>query len=214
MKRTTEQLIADLARHASPVRRLRTPLTRALLWLAVVAIVAAAAVWLKADVRVFMARAANLRMAIELAATLATGVLGVIAAFHLSVPDRPRSWLLAPLAPLAVWIGASGYECWRNWIAPTGGGWAAGESAMCFMFILGVGAALGLLLYWPIRRAKPIDPDGVVVAGGLGVAGLASFILQFFHPFDVTFMDLTVHLTAVGVVVAVASLAGRRWSDR
>jgi hypothetical protein len=210
MKRTTDQLIAELAREASPVRRLQTPLRRALLWLLVVAVVAGAGVWLKADLWVFVARAANVRMAIELAATLATGVLGVIAAFHLSIPDRPRSWILAPLPPLALWLGASGYECWKNWITRTDDGWAVGESAMCFMFILGVGGALGLLLYWPIRRARPIDPGGVVMAGGLGVAGLASFILQFFHPFDVTFMDLGWHLAAIAVLLGASWLLGRR----
>ena len=40
------------------------------------------------------------------------------------------------------------------------------------------------------------------------VAALAAFLLQFFHPFDVTFMDLSVHLVAVGIVVAVSTFAG------
>ena len=36
----------------------------------------------------------------------------------------------------------------------------------------------------------------------MGVAALAAFFLQSFHPFDVTFMDLSVHMVAVCIVVA------------
>ena len=35
--------------------------------------------------------------------------------------------------------------------------------------------------------------------GALGVAGLAAFILQFFHPFDVTIMDLGTHVAALAL---------------
>jgi hypothetical protein len=41
------------------------------------------------------------------------------------------------------------------------------------------------------------------------VAGIAAFILQFFHPFDVTVMDLATHLVALIVLIAVFSLSGR-----
>jgi hypothetical protein len=209
MKRTTDELIAELARDGTPVRRMAPPWRRALLWLVAVAMVTGLAVGGMADIPGFLARASHVRFAIELTATLATGIVGVVAAFYLSLPDRSRSWVLAPLPPMGLWIAASGYECWKNWTSSSGMG-GLGESAMCFAFILAVGLALGLLLYWPIRRARPIDPGGVILAGGLGVAGLASFVLQFFHPFDVTFMDLGVHLAAVSLLIAALWSLGRR----
>ena len=46
--------------------------------------------------------------------------------------------------------------------------------------------------------------------GGLGIAGLAAFVLQFFHPFDVTVIDLAVHLMAVLLVMGAAALVSRR----
>ena len=67
---------------------------------------------------------------------------------------------------------------------------------------------LGVSLLVLLRRSRPLAPAPVTAVGGLGVAALAAFLLQFFHPFDVTFMDLSVHLFAVGIVVAVSTFAG------
>jgi hypothetical protein len=50
----------------------------------------------------------------------------------------------------------------------------------------------------------------VTAVGGLGVAALAAATLQFYHPFDVTIVDLAVHVTAVLIVVAAITL-GARW---
>jgi hypothetical protein len=44
----------------------------------------------------------------------------------------------------------------------------------------------------------------------MGVAAAAAFLLQFFHPFDVTFMDLAVHLAAVSVIVGAVAASGRK----
>jgi hypothetical protein len=41
------------------------------------------------------------------------------------------------------------------------------------------------------------------------VASLAAFLLQFFHPFDVTFIDLGLHLAAVATVIVLARAAAR-----
>ena len=46
--------------------------------------------------------------------------------------------------------------------------------------------------------------------GGLAAAALAAGLLEFFHPFDITIIDLAAHFVAVAVVVGVASLFGRR----
>ena len=42
------------------------------------------------------------------------------------------------------------------------------------------------------------------------MAAASAFILQFFHPFDVTAIDLALHLVAVALVVAIASTLGKR----
>jgi hypothetical protein len=75
------------------------------------------------------------------------------------------------------------------------------------MFITSASVPLAVGLFWMLRRARPIDPLPVAAIGTLGVAATAAFILEFFHPFDVTVIDLTWHLSAVGLVV----LLGTAW---
>ena len=208
MSPSTDDLIAGLAEGLPPVRRLRPPLVRAATWLAAIAVVSAVAIALLANMGVFLARASNLRLAVELAATLLTGIAAVVAAFHLSLPDRPRSWALLPLPFLAVWLATSGYGCYRDWIVDGPDGRTPGESAQCFIVILGVSAPLAILLFWRLAKARPLNPTLTTLVGGLGVAALAAFVLQFFHPFEVTLMDLVVHLVAIGLVIGLSTLVG------
>ena len=209
MSRSTEDLIAELAASAPKVRRLRPPMARALMWLAAVGVVALAFILRGSDLAVFAARASDPRMAAELAATLGTGIAGVIAAFHLSLPDRPRAWALLPLPFLALWMLLSGLSCYAHWAEQTANGWRLGASSHCFVFILATGAPLAALLAWRLRKASPLRPRLTAAVGALGVAGLSAFILQFFHPFDVTLMDLGAHLAAIGAIVAAMGAAGR-----
>lgn len=209
MSEETERLIERLSADARAVTRLRPPALRAGLWLIAVAAIIAAAILMFANLTVFAQRAGDPKLALELLGTLLTGITATVAAFHLSLPDRGRGWALLPLPPLALWIASSGYACYRHWIVFGPEGWALGESTHCLRFILGASVPLAASLLFVLRRAAPLAPVSVAALGGLGVAAIAAFALQFFHPFDVTFMDLTVHLAAVSVVVAVVALTER-----
>ncbi len=210
MTRSTDELIAALAADIRPVRRLKPPMTRALIWIAAAALAGALAVALFANMTLFMHRIRDGRLQVELAATLLTGIAGVIAAFHLSLPDRPRTWALLPLPTLVVWLAASGLGCYRDWIVQGAGGPEAGRSLQCLMFILAASLPLGAGLIWMLGKARPLDPVAPAAVGGLGVAAVSAFLLQFFHPFEVTLTDLGLHAAAVAAVVLLASTAGVR----
>ena len=205
----TDDLIAQLSATAAPVKRLAPPMMRALIWLAAIAVLAAAPILLRADLPVFAQRASDPRMALELFATLATGVAGVIAAFHLSIPDRSRAWVWLPAPFALMWIVISGIGCLQFFPEQVQDGWDIGQRHYCFYFLLSVGLPLAGLLILTLRRASPLQPRLVASVGAVGVAGLAAFILQFFHPFDVTVMDLGTHLVALAILVGVFSLSGR-----
>ena len=209
----TERLIERLAADARPVRPLLPPALRALLWLAGAAAALAAAILLFADLGVFARRASEPKLACELVGTLLTGILAVVAAFELSLPDRSRAWALLPLPAFALWLASSGYSCWRHWLTFGPEGWEIGESWHCFRFILATSVPLAASLVLVLRRARPLSPLPCVALGGLGVGAIAAFALQFFHPFDVTFMDLAVHAVSVAIVVAVV-VAVERTGER
>jgi hypothetical protein len=108
----------------------------------------------------------------------------------------------APVPPLLLWLGSSGLSCLQNGVGEL--------DLQCLVFVLAVSLPLALLLFGFLRRARPIAPLPVALLGGLGVAGIAAFLLQFFHPFDVTVIDLAVHIAAVALVIGAAATMGRR----
>jgi len=206
---STEKLIGDLSQGLEPVRPLRPPVVRALLWLLAAAVLVGAALLRWANLDVFMARNADPRLALECAATLLTGITAVLAAFYLSLPDRSSLWRYAPLPPLALWIATSSLGCLQYGFGLGPPGNRLGESLHCFRFIVMVSVPLGLLLYMVLRRARPLQPLPVALSAALGVAALAAFVLQFFHPFDSTVIDLAMHAAAIILVVALAAAARR-----
>lgn len=203
----TSTLISRLVADARPVRRLRSPVIRASLWLLAVGSLGGLAILLFADLPLFADRIKEPALAVEWIATLITGAAAVLAAFQLSLPDRSPAWALLPLPSLAVWIGSSGYSCYRHWITIGPTGWELGESVDCLLFILAASPPLALALLMVLHRARPLEPVRVAAIGAVGVAALAAGALQFFHPFDVTFIDLGVHLGTIALIVAGVSAA-------
>jgi len=209
MAPSTDQLIEQLVASAAPVQRLRPPLVRAALWLLAVAAIAALAVPFFADFPLFAKKLESPAFALELIGTLLTGIGAVIAAFYLSLPDRSPFWALLPLPPLALWLASSGYNCYREWIVVGTNGWQLGETSDCFVTILGFSVPLGIALVLILRRARPIAPLPVAALGGLGVAAISAFLLQFNHPVDASFLDLGLHMAAVGLVVLTSTALTR-----
>jgi len=201
----TEDVIERLASQAGRARSLGSPMRQALGTLGALALLGAIAILGFSEVEPFAARGgARWMLALEMVAMLATGVLAIVAAFHLAVPGRSRAWVYAPLPALVAWLLLSGIGC-----LGAGSGLRAGHETNCLTFIVGVSALLAPLLIWRLSRARPIDPLPVAIQAGLGTAALAALGLQFFHPFAVTFADLGMHIAAVLIVVGVLSLLRR-----
>jgi hypothetical protein len=209
----TDRLIQQLASDLAPVRVLTAPWRRALAWMLVVGAVSALLIVRFAPLALTLPRLALTRVAVESAATALTAITAVLAAFELSIPDRSPRWAALPLPPLLVWLAASGLGCLRNGLTLGGPHGVMGESPHCFLFISGASVPLAVALFWMLRRARPINALPVAAVGTLGVAATAAFVLQFFHPFDVTAIDLGLHLAAIGVVILLGTLARRPLLD-
>jgi hypothetical protein len=201
--RSTEDLIAKLAAEAGPVRRLTPPARRAALWLALMIGVSAIVVWRYANLEVFARYNGAGTSAVAWAASLATGIAAVVAAAYLSLPDRSRAWALLPLPFLALWLGSSSLGCMGLPAA------ADVDSPGCFKFILIRSGPVAAFLFWRLRRARPIDGRLVAVVGALGAAGLSTALLQFFHPFPITWLDLAFHLGAIVLIIGAGAMGGK-----
>jgi hypothetical protein len=205
-------LIDRLAAEARPVRPLGSPLARASALLGVAGLAGVVSLILFGDIEQLLARYRGREgmLTLEMSAMLATGLLAVIGAFFAAIPGRSGRWLLAPVPTFLAWLLLSGAGCYGELVRHGLPGLQIGHSGDCFVFILSVSVAVGAPLVWLLSRASPIDPVPVAVLGGLGSAALAAFLLQFFHPFAVTFIDLAVHLIAIALVVGIAAALNRR----
>ena len=179
---------------------------------AAIALVAGLAIAMLGDVGDLRQRYAGREamLALEAAAMLATGVLAILGAFFVSIPGASTRWWAVPIPSFALWLLLSGVGCYGDFVRLGGVAWESGESMHCLLFILGTSALLAPLLIWRLARAKPIDPLPVALLGGLGIAATSALVLQFFHPFAVTFIDLGVHLIAILLVVGAVGLVNRR----
>lgn len=205
----TDNLIENLARGLKPARRMASPAVRACVFLALVLVAATSAILVFADFAGFAQRMGQGVRMTEFVATLLTGVVAVIAAFMASVPDRWRGWRFLPLAPLALWLAASGSQCLGALSALGAAGWTHEATPQCFVFIAVIGLPLLLTLLLLLRRARPLEPVTVALLGALGAGALGAAVLSFFHPIDATFLDLGFHLAAVGLLLGIAGVASR-----
>ena len=208
----TERIVEALVADAWPVRTLASPLVRAAAVVTTLLLFVGVAVAARGDVGQLLLRYAGREdvLAWEMTSMLTTGVLAVTAAFFLSVPGRSRLWLLLPLPPFSAWLLLSGFGCYQQLLRPGPSGWELGESFHCLLFIVGTSILIGGPVAWRLSQARPINPLPVAVAAGLGTAALAAFLLQFFHPFAVTLLDLALHLTGILLVIGGAALLKHR----
>jgi hypothetical protein len=148
-----------------------------------------------------------------LGSTLTT-ILGAVAAFELSLPDRKPSWALLPVPGLLLWVAATGLGCLRTWVIPDMHPASMEEAHTCFMFIVSLSIPLSIIMILMIRRACPLRPNLAAAIGGLTVAAAAATLLNFFHPYDAGATDIAAHCAAVALVIAINRIVGGRLLTR
>jgi hypothetical protein len=206
----TQQLIDALVAGATPVRRLRPPLIRALSWLA---LAGAILVLLSIGHGVRSDLVEHLRQPIflvSIAAALATGVLAAITAFIVSLPDRSQRWLLLPLPTLAVWIGTTGYGCLTGWIAIRPDGVELGEPLQCFATLVLGSVPLAIALAVMLRHAVMLRPVAATLAGALAVAAITSSALALVHDVDASAMILVWNFGTAALITTLGGAFGAR----
>jgi len=210
MIRTTD-LIEALVADARPVRRLRSPVLRAALWLLLPALIFGLLV-LGHGVRPDLAeRLGQLDFVVGTAASMLTGTLAAVASFMLNVPDRSRSWALLPVPALLTWLATLGHGCLVNWVDLGPDGVQLGETARCFGTVLLTSLPLALAMFAMLRRGSLLSANTMALTGSLAVAAISATAMSIFHSLDATVMILVWNLGVAALIVVVGCLLGRRW---
>jgi len=210
MDESNDRLIRALAANLAPVRPLSPPALRTLLWLVLVAAIAAALAMFADTAAMWQRMTATPDMWVAGLGAIATMATAAFAAFEVSLPDRSRAWALLPLPAAALWVGASGLGCMRAYLLPGTHAATIGETRDCLLFIIGLSVPLSAALIVMLRRAYSLSPPLTAALAGLASAAAAATLLNFFHPFDAAATDLAVHAVAVAIVVTAAWAFGAR----
>ena len=210
---TTPDLIGALAANLAPVRRLRPPVTRALSWLLLAALLLAVLA-VSQGIRPDLAqRLHGPSFILGVAGASLTGILAAVAAFMLSLPDRSRFYLLLPAPALVLWLSTIGYQCLTNWVSLEPNGIRLGETARCFATLVLTSLPLSLTMLVMLRYAAPLRPIAVTLTGSLAVAAITATTLSLFHDLDATVMILTWNLGTAALFVGLgAALGGKMFS--
>ena len=206
----TEDLLERLVAGARPVRRVFHPVVGAGIWLVVAGTVVATMVVLHGLRPDLMETFARPFVKTSWIASILTGLLAAVAAFHVALPDRSSRWALLPLPPLLLWIAGLGYGCFTDWLRVGPEGLVLGTSFSCFAVIALTSLPLGIGMLFMLRHAAPVRPALTAMIGSLSMAALVSAGLQLFHYLDAAIMVLVWHIGPVSVVVGVFTLSNRR----
>ena len=204
----TETLIAALVRDARPVRRLRGPWTRAMLWLGLAALVIGGVLAVDGFCPNLASRLADPLFATGLAAAALTGALAGVGAFLVGLPDRSRHWTWLPVPAAAVWFGAVGLECLGHWTPVPDGMLQVQDTAHCLCVFAAVSALLATSLLGMLRPAPLADGRGVAWLTGLAVAGLGTAGFTLTRTFEESALMLTWNLGA-GLLAALLLVGWR-----
>ena len=207
---STPDLINSLASNLTPVRRLRPPVARAACWLVLAALVLgllAVSQGVRPDL---FRRLQDSTFARGLTASLLTGILGAIAAFMVSLPDRSRLWPLLPIPALVLWLSTIGYQCLTSWVTLGPDGIRLGESARCFGTLVLTSLPLSLAMLVMLRHAALLRPLPVTMSGSLAVAAITATALSLFHDLDATVMILMWNLGVAALIVGLGCAVGRK----
>ena len=208
-----EALVAD----ARAVKRLRPPLLRAAGWLGFAAVVLAAFVMRHGIDPDSWLRLADPGFVLPAAGSLAAGVLAAIAAFQVSLPDRPLNWLLLPAPAALLWVASVGVGCLATWVDLPADPAERAHAVECFQAVSAISLPLLLSLLFMLRHAFGLRPVAVALAASFAVAALGTSVLMLIHPHGTSLMILGWNLGMVGLVVGLGRLLApglRLWATR
>ncbi len=210
----TEDLIADLTAHVTPVRPLPSPGRRALAWFALASAFAAAGVGLlgaRPDVMLRLTQPDYLWTA---ALPCVLSAFAVVVTLVMAIPGAERtSWLRrCTVALLALWALT------MVWAVLVGGGtlpittdrhWPA-----CFSRVVLIGFVPVIALFAMARRAAPLRLGWTAALAAVAAMSMGALAVQLICPLDDAGHAFLGHFVPVVVMTAIGVAARRALTER
>jgi hypothetical protein len=205
----TDDLIAELAVGAAPVRPLPPPLIRALYWLVLTTITVAAGVAVfgpRADVMVRVTQTDYLSIAVL---AVSTSVLSVVVSLILAVPGAERTPLLrmTALAIFGLWAGTTLWQVLhqgRGLPVFTDLHWP-----VCFVRVVLVALVPAVMLFVMVRRGAPLRPGWTAAMATVAAASAGALAVHVACPLDDPGHVFLGHLVPVMAMAAAAVMVRR-----
>jgi hypothetical protein len=207
---STETLIDRLAGDLQPVQPLRKPWLRACLWIAFASLLIVLLVAIRGFRADIAECVAEWSYWLPLIGAWTTGATAAFAAFAISLPDRPRAWLLLPVPSVLLWLTGFAWGCLKDWIEIPAGAPIAADSLSCMITILSATAGLVALLLPMLRRVKTLRPNVTAWLAFLAVAGFADTAHLLINVVQASLLVLVVNLVPMTLIILLGGLAGRR----
>lgn len=172
----TDDLINQLGTQAKPVKPLRSPLMRTMIWLFVLSICMVTGIVMTGLRHDFMDMLMHPIFILEMVSLLIAGICAVIATFQLSVPCEkvsPVTWallgisstlLLTRMAICFIYATPEGFDTYFN----------SAVGLPIILEALAMSLIPAIILFWLIKKGAPVRSGLTAVAGLLTLASFAA----------------------------------------
>jgi hypothetical protein len=201
----TEDLIADLASRAAPVRPLLSPGIRALGWLGIAIVFGAAGLVIFGPRPGLNALVTQPDFLWAATLALATAVFAVMAALVLAIPGAERSPVLrgTTVAIVGLWAVTLATAIVRADHGLTG----VSHWYVCFIRVVAIGLVPAVALVVMLRRAAALRPGWTSALAMAAAAAAGALAIQFICPLDDAAHALMGHFGPVVALGAFGALS-------
>jgi len=204
----TDELIAQLASRAAPVRPLPSPAVRALAWSAAAALSAVAGIVIfgpRPDLDHMLSQP---QFMWPLVAAMVTAAVAAGASLLLAIPGSESSPVLRGAS---VTMGALWLLMLAVFVARAGNGFAGiSHWPICFIRVIAIGIAPAVVLFRMLRRAAPLRLTWTSALAAAAAMAAGAIAVQIVCPVDDAAHALLGHFGPVLVVAILGAATARR----
>lgn len=204
----TDELIAQLANAAAPVKPLPSPAVLALMWAAVALVCAEAGVVIFGARPDFRDVLSHPRFGWQFMAAIATAAVAAWAALVLAIPGAERS---PALRGSSVTLGALWALMLIVFVVQAGDGFAgASDWPICFIRVIAIGLVPGIVLVNMLRRAAPLRLTWTSALAAAAAMAAGAVAVQIVCPLDDAAHALLGHFGPVAAIAVLGAATARR----